>query len=244
MAALDHGNMIQLLQVISTKKYIYLIIEHAGGGQLWDLIPETNGMCEEESRRLFRQVARAMKEALPKLLDPTIMNIMIHMGYHPFNTWVSVESCKFDVMVTYGTLEHQRTQGEACALQMKPKHDPGPMMSPRSAPRSIPMSLPCSCPVSGSSLRRPSSPSRRLLQVPEYLPSLSTSSMRTYLLPALPCAQLLILPRYLDSTNPRHQRGLEEAEEEDHQMHPSATGLPWAILQKLSGSSADAPSPD
>nr|XP_040137825.1 putative sperm motility kinase W [Ictidomys tridecemlineatus] len=66
---------------------------------------------------------------------------------------------------------------------------------------------------SSSPLRRPSSPSRGVLEVPVCLPSLSTS------LPARPCVQQLILPRFLHREIPLQQQGLEEAEEEDRQMH-------------------------
>ncbi|MBZ3886524.1 Sperm motility kinase [Sciurus carolinensis] len=61
MVGLDHPNVIHLFQVMETKNYIYLIMEHSGGGQWWDLIPETDGMQEEDSHRVFRQILGAVQ---------------------------------------------------------------------------------------------------------------------------------------------------------------------------------------
>uniref|UniRef100_A0A8C5ZFJ2 non-specific serine/threonine protein kinase n=1 Tax=Marmota marmota marmota TaxID=9994 RepID=A0A8C5ZFJ2_MARMA len=61
MAGLDHPNVIRLFQVIETLKYMYIIMEHAGGGHLRSLISEPGGMPEEEARRLFRQMVRAVQ---------------------------------------------------------------------------------------------------------------------------------------------------------------------------------------
>nr|XP_027794146.1 sperm motility kinase 4A-like [Marmota flaviventris] len=61
MGGLDHPNVIRLFQVIETLKYMYIIMEHAGGGHLRSLISEPGGMPEEEARRLFRQMVRAVQ---------------------------------------------------------------------------------------------------------------------------------------------------------------------------------------
>ncbi|MBZ3885812.1 MAP/microtubule affinity-regulating kinase 3 [Sciurus carolinensis] len=63
MVILDHPNVIPLFQVIETIDYIHLIMEHAGGGQLRGLIPETDGMQKEEEAlfRLFRQILPAVQ---------------------------------------------------------------------------------------------------------------------------------------------------------------------------------------
>ncbi|XP_077883885.1 sperm motility kinase 1 [Ictidomys tridecemlineatus] len=61
MAGLDHPNVIRLFQVIETLKYVYIIMEHAGGGHLRSLISEPGGMPEEQARRLFRQMVRAVQ---------------------------------------------------------------------------------------------------------------------------------------------------------------------------------------
>ncbi|MBZ3880504.1 Serine/threonine-protein kinase MARK2 [Sciurus carolinensis] len=61
MVGLDHPNVIHLFQVMETENYIHLIMEHAGGGQRWDLILETDGMQEEDSHKMFRQNLGALQ---------------------------------------------------------------------------------------------------------------------------------------------------------------------------------------
>uniref|UniRef100_A0A8D2JQE5 non-specific serine/threonine protein kinase n=1 Tax=Sciurus vulgaris TaxID=55149 RepID=A0A8D2JQE5_SCIVU len=61
MASLDHPNVIQLFQVIETNRYLYIVMEHAGGGHLRSLVPEPGGLPEEEARRLFREIAGAVR---------------------------------------------------------------------------------------------------------------------------------------------------------------------------------------
>nr|XP_040147092.1 sperm motility kinase-like isoform X2 [Ictidomys tridecemlineatus] len=50
-----------VVKVIETLKYVYIIMEHAGGGHLRSLISEPGGMPEEQARRLFRQMVRAVQ---------------------------------------------------------------------------------------------------------------------------------------------------------------------------------------
>ncbi|XP_047418096.1 sperm motility kinase 2B-like [Sciurus carolinensis] len=61
LASLDHPNVIQLFQVIETTKYMYIVMEYAGGGHLRYLVSEPGGMPEEEARRLFRQMVQAVQ---------------------------------------------------------------------------------------------------------------------------------------------------------------------------------------
>ncbi|MBZ3870879.1 Sperm motility kinase [Sciurus carolinensis] len=52
LMTLEHPSVTQLFQVIGTKKHIYMVMEHAGGGELLEHI--ARGMQEEEARRVFR----------------------------------------------------------------------------------------------------------------------------------------------------------------------------------------------
>ncbi|XP_047410231.1 sperm motility kinase 2B-like [Sciurus carolinensis] len=56
--SLEHPSVAQLFQVIGTKKHIYMVMEHAGGGELLQHI--ARGMQEEEARRVFRQMVCAV----------------------------------------------------------------------------------------------------------------------------------------------------------------------------------------
>ncbi|XP_076711059.2 sperm motility kinase X-like [Callospermophilus lateralis] len=59
MRSLDHPNIIQLFQIIETQRNIYIIMEYADGGQLFDHIPP-GGMQEEKACRFFKQVVGAL----------------------------------------------------------------------------------------------------------------------------------------------------------------------------------------
>ncbi|XP_058442355.1 sperm motility kinase 2B-like [Marmota monax] len=97
MRSLEHPNIIQLFQVVETRRNIYLVMEHADGGQLLDQIP-LGGMQEEEARRLFREVVCAVAYCHDKGMvhrDLKPKNIMLDAKGHiklidfGFSTWVT-----------------------------------------------------------------------------------------------------------------------------------------------------------
>ncbi|XP_047421430.1 sperm motility kinase 2B-like [Sciurus carolinensis] len=61
LMALEHRNVIQLFQVIETIDNLYLVMEHAGGGQLQYRIPLAGGIPEEKVRRVFREMVCVMR---------------------------------------------------------------------------------------------------------------------------------------------------------------------------------------
>uniref|UniRef100_A0A668AR31 non-specific serine/threonine protein kinase n=1 Tax=Myripristis murdjan TaxID=586833 RepID=A0A668AR31_9TELE len=57
MKSLNHPNIVQLFEVIETEKTLYLIMEYASGGEVFDYLVSHGRMKEKEARAKFRQVA-------------------------------------------------------------------------------------------------------------------------------------------------------------------------------------------
>ena len=61
-----HPNICQLYQIIETPKNIYLVMEYAGRGELFDYIVSMGKIGEEEAMGLLLQIVEAI-EYLAKL---------------------------------------------------------------------------------------------------------------------------------------------------------------------------------
>ncbi|XP_027790340.2 sperm motility kinase 2B-like [Marmota flaviventris] len=60
LMALEHQHVIQLFQVMETVHNMYLIMEHASGGQLRCRIPQAGGIPEDRVRRVFREMVHVV----------------------------------------------------------------------------------------------------------------------------------------------------------------------------------------
>ncbi|CAF4891062.1 unnamed protein product, partial [Rotaria socialis] len=62
MKLVQHPNVVRLYEVIDTPNKLYLILEFADGGDMYDYITRhANGLNESLSRKYFRQICRALK---------------------------------------------------------------------------------------------------------------------------------------------------------------------------------------
>ncbi|KAJ3588759.1 hypothetical protein NHX12_009613 [Muraenolepis orangiensis] len=60
MKGLNHPNIVQLFEVIETDKTLYLIMEYASGGEVFDYLVSHGRMKEIEARAKFRQIVSAV----------------------------------------------------------------------------------------------------------------------------------------------------------------------------------------
>lgn len=56
LTTLKHGNIIKLFEVLDTPKSIMLVMEYAGGGELFSFVAAKHRLDEVESCRLFQQI--------------------------------------------------------------------------------------------------------------------------------------------------------------------------------------------
>lgn len=61
LKAVRHPSVIQLYEIIETQNQLYLIMEHAEGGELFDLIVDRHRLNEDLACKFFRSLIFGMK---------------------------------------------------------------------------------------------------------------------------------------------------------------------------------------
>ncbi|KAJ7969520.1 Non-specific serine/threonine protein kinase [Quillaja saponaria] len=74
---LKHPHIIRLYEVIETRKHIYVVMEHAKSGELFDYIVQNGRLQEDEARKIFQQIISGVEYCHK--------NMVVHRDLKPEN---------------------------------------------------------------------------------------------------------------------------------------------------------------
>uniref|UniRef100_H3CCK9 non-specific serine/threonine protein kinase n=1 Tax=Tetraodon nigroviridis TaxID=99883 RepID=H3CCK9_TETNG len=57
---IEHPHVLKLHEVYENKKYLYLVLEHVSGGELFDYLVKKGRLTPKEARKFFRQIISAL----------------------------------------------------------------------------------------------------------------------------------------------------------------------------------------
>uniref|UniRef100_A0AC35U3Y1 Protein kinase domain-containing protein n=1 Tax=Rhabditophanes sp. KR3021 TaxID=114890 RepID=A0AC35U3Y1_9BILA len=60
MKLIEHPHVLHLYDVYENKKYLYLLLEHVSGGELFDYLVKKGRLMAKEARKFFRQIISAL----------------------------------------------------------------------------------------------------------------------------------------------------------------------------------------
>jgi 5'-AMP-activated protein kinase catalytic alpha subunit len=100
-----HANIIQLYEIIETQKQLYLIMEYANGGELFDYIVNNSRLDEMEACHIFQQIISGI-EYIHKLK-------VVHRDMKPENLLIdnekTIKIVDFGLSNTYNDTELLKT---------------------------------------------------------------------------------------------------------------------------------------
>lgn len=69
MESLHHPNVIRLYEVLETLSKIYLVMEHANGGELFHRISQNGAFTEKSAKPLFAQITAAVDHMVSRFFE-------------------------------------------------------------------------------------------------------------------------------------------------------------------------------
>lgn len=60
MKKIRHSNIIRLYEVFENKKHIMMVMEYAGGGDLYHLVKKNKNLTEDETKYIFKKIVHGV----------------------------------------------------------------------------------------------------------------------------------------------------------------------------------------
>lgn len=84
MKQLDHPNIVKLYQVMETEQTLYLVMEYASGGEVFDYLVAHGRMKEKEARAKFRQIVSAVQYLHSKNIIHRDLKVFFDLTFHNY----------------------------------------------------------------------------------------------------------------------------------------------------------------
>jgi MAP/microtubule affinity-regulating kinase len=82
MRMLNHPNIIQMFEIIETKKEYCIVLEYAAGGEVLDYIVANGRLREAEAKKFIKQIANALVNKIGSKRKRRLSLFCIHKEIH------------------------------------------------------------------------------------------------------------------------------------------------------------------
>lgn len=102
MEAIHHPNLIRLYEVVETYSKLYLVMEYAGGGELYNKVTTMGKLEEAVARNLFSQICSAVSHMVNNSIwILAILLLLLKYGHPVFQQHISIFLHVYHLILPY-----------------------------------------------------------------------------------------------------------------------------------------------